>query len=268
MKNRVQQLPNSTQKLCKTLMQLSRKTWRDLRDSQRMNLSLGEESITDFTLLNLKKRHRTDVIIEKFTKPIEGRRTGADWEWWFTDQRHWFGLRVQAKVIDAKTMMYNGLNKRTRGVLQYDRLISSAQQRGCIPLYCFYNYMPTATGLRWPCSYVPSQVDLVGCAITDAHVIKNLNPNRKTPISVLVADMWPWSCLVCCGDGNTSLPQRVRSFICQIIQGGAEIPELTSHPPLSERWTSLQGKSKSPTAVPFDENLVGIVIIKEPKEEA
>src|SRR5262249_16061767 len=85
--------------LCRTFETLSVRTWIDLRDSGMLGHSLSEESLTDLLVLDIGRLHRADVIIKKFTKPEEGRTTGADWEWWFVRGQSGFGMRVQAKKI-------------------------------------------------------------------------------------------------------------------------------------------------------------------------
>ena len=71
----------------------------DLGAATRGGLRRGEETITEDLLLNVKKAHPSEVIEYQFNKR-EKSFTGADWEWWLTDGRLWFGLLIQAKRLD------------------------------------------------------------------------------------------------------------------------------------------------------------------------
>lgn len=101
--------------------------------------SLGEEPITDFFVLALKKAAKGNYYINSFTRPKE-KITGADWELWFTGaSRKWTGLRVQAKVISLDGTRYSQLHYKQRdGIYQIDRLIADAKKHRAVPLYCLY----------------------------------------------------------------------------------------------------------------------------------
>ena len=66
----------------------------DLGAATRGGVGRGEETITEDLLPNVKKAHPYDVIEYQFNKREEF-FTGADWEWWLTDGRLWFGLRFR-----------------------------------------------------------------------------------------------------------------------------------------------------------------------------
>jgi hypothetical protein len=129
-------------RLVGTIQHLAGRTWDDLRDSDRLGLSLSEESITDFLLLHLARKYRNEIVIEKYSKAEEGYTTGADWEWWFGARAAWVGIRVQAKKLSE--MHYANLGHFVRGTKrkQYNLLIKSATRDGLYPVYCFYNYWP------------------------------------------------------------------------------------------------------------------------------
>ena len=101
--------------------------------------SVGEESITDWILFELSKSV-PQIKYMKFTKSQEARKTGADWEWWFVDNRHFIRLRIQAKRIkNSSEDLYPKLlySSRKHG-LQIDKLINDAQTNNAIPLYAWY----------------------------------------------------------------------------------------------------------------------------------
>jgi len=135
---------------------MSRSTWKDLEASYHSlgasNLSVGEESLTDYNLLGLSRAMPPGVIsIKKFTRNQEGREvagvapTGADWEWWFYESGYYYGLRIQAKKTFHQS--YNTtvqpvykMGPNATPLKQITDLIRSAQRNRCTPLYCFYNY--------------------------------------------------------------------------------------------------------------------------------
>jgi len=109
-----------------------------------LNTTLGEESITDFFLLSLKKHASGKIQVRSFTRPEEY-ITGADWEWWLTGPSgKRLGVRVQAKVISFPKLEYAHLHyKRSDGTYQCDQLITDAIKNGAIPAYCIYtNWEP------------------------------------------------------------------------------------------------------------------------------
>ena len=58
-------------------------TWNKLREARALDFQVGEESITDFVVLNIKKWGVGKISIDTFTRHAES-LNGADWEWWFT----------------------------------------------------------------------------------------------------------------------------------------------------------------------------------------
>jgi Holliday junction resolvase len=55
---------------------------------------MGEETITELLLLELKRRHENEIKIVPFNRRQEA-RNGADWAWSF-EGKQWLGMRVQA----------------------------------------------------------------------------------------------------------------------------------------------------------------------------
>jgi hypothetical protein len=89
--------------LCETFRRQAFWTWDQLGRAQQFNAHLGEESLTDFNLLEIRSRHGREVITKTFSKREES-VIGSDWEWWFTGRsRQWLGFRLQAKTIDFRT---------------------------------------------------------------------------------------------------------------------------------------------------------------------
>jgi|GEM_PF-2379239 len=107
---------------------------------------LGEESITDFLLLELIRTHSLDLCVQKFNKRQEGDDgIGADWDWWLFEENdnHFkaIGLRFQAKIIKQDQRSYSSV-KRTvssTGNQQVDDIINSSASDNMLPLYVFFN---------------------------------------------------------------------------------------------------------------------------------
>src|SRR5688572_13448409 len=98
--------------LCETFKNRSSSTWTLLSKAREVDSQLLEETLTDLNLLELKLKHPREIITKSFTKPREG-LTGADWEWWLTGPKSlWLGFRVQAKVLNLRSGMYEHLHYR------------------------------------------------------------------------------------------------------------------------------------------------------------
>lgn len=212
--------------LCQDFLDLAKRTWNDLGYAAQAGHSLAEESITDYLLLDLKRRAPTRVSVRKFSRREEGRTTGADWEWWFVQGSRGFGMRVQAKRLNTVSQRYDTLDhvvRRTRQ-RQVNLLIRDAQAASppLYPLYFFYNHVPamslgppTFLTLHPACSLLPQAM---GCSIADAYRIRSLLSSKikRTDFNTVAALSLPWSCLVCClqsAAGTREFPDRVRRIV-------------------------------------------------------
>jgi len=260
-------------RICRTFEKLSSQTWLDLRDAEQMGHELGEESITDFLILALKRLHRYEMWINKFNKAQEGRTTGADWEWWFGANSRWFGMRVQAKKIDTGTLKYTGLYHTVRKGRrkQINLLLRDARRRRLYPLYCFYSYWDTRkVDLPWSCCSFPPQEELCGCTIADAYAVRQKMRMRAITVKDLSSIWLPWVCLVCCnGYGLTegaSLPERARNLVQQISDSPYVVPEIGSAPHYVLRLQEQRPESYHsfrPEQLDFLGDVDGILVVKE-----
>lgn len=217
--------------LCQLFLELSRETSRTLGDAARFGMDIGEESITDQLLLELKRRAAHQVHLRKFNRIQEGRTTGADWEWWFVSGSRGFGMRVQAKKLDSRTSTYPGLDHTVRGSRkrQINLLIDDAsnQRPPLYPAYLFYNVIQRHAIPGWICGSYPPEAELLGCAICDAYLVKSALRRGIQTFSHLGAASYPWNCLVCCNGyaaARAPLPDRVfgvaRAFARGEVEGG------------------------------------------------
>jgi hypothetical protein len=150
---------------------LSRMTWERLRLGDELEVSQGEEGITDMILLILAAARIPEVFVIK-TPKIQEAAKGTDWEWWIGSSRlGWLRYAVQAKSIDVKSLRYPRLTHKVSGQYQLDVLEKYAKTNKAIARYCFYNYVPNATQTSWQCSlrYDPIQF---GCTIATTRVVR------------------------------------------------------------------------------------------------
>ena len=153
---------NDTDDLCHLFAWTAWKTWWDLGDSLRLNISISEESITDLLLLEMLRRTNR-IVCKKFTRHEE-RKSGADWQWWFISGNRGFPIRIQAKRLYS-CGRYKALNyKKGSRYDQTNTLLRIACIDGFLPLFCFYNY--------WS-SKKPPQNPNYGCALASAQLVKD-----------------------------------------------------------------------------------------------
>ena len=217
---------NDTDDLCRLFSWTAQKTWRDLYDSQRLGLSISEESITDMLLLDMLRRTNR-IACKKFTRSEEN-KSGADWQWWFISGNQGFPLMIQAKRFYSKSARYEALKyTKWSNDDQTNKLLRRARNDGFLPLFCFYNY--------WNSPLLPQNPDW-GCALASAQRVKNLllrsgaKGNRIASIKPLSI---PWSELVCPIDrSGLDFPDAVRNRVRQ-IPGIREkdVPEIRNIPP-------------------------------------
>ncbi len=205
--------------LCDTFRSRAFLTWDMLARGRSVDCQIGEETLTDINILELKIRHSSEIYSCTFSKTEEG-SNGADWEWWFTGSSgKWIGFRVQAKVIDIQKNSFNHLHyKQYKSQLyQSDILIKDALQKASplIPLYCLYsnwNNLP-----QFPLKYANSYPidESYGCSILSAFAVRYLRSKKKklTHFQTLLRYMNPWHCLVCCHEYKAlDLPHRVFAY--------------------------------------------------------
>jgi hypothetical protein len=209
--------------LCEDFILQSRKTWNTIRQACKVRLNISEESITDFNLLELQKRHCHDIHTYKYSKQKES-RYGADWEWWLTSNGWFLGLRVQAKKIQPKTLSYPYLNHLTpTGVRQIDALItqSAAASHLKIPIYVFYNFWDCSQyHAPWPCTFRKRNIRALGCGIVEARALRTIIDQGKNGLKDIARMMYPWSCPICCWkySGNKTLPFRAFDFLSKVFR--------------------------------------------------
>lgn len=185
--------------LCTTFCNRAIITWHYLQNGIRSRIELGEETITDINLLEIQIRHPNEVRTAKFNRIIEGKITGADWEWWLGSKSGWIGLRIQAKKLNSHSLEYDSLDHSTKNGRQVDLLIQDATNKGLIPMYCFYNYWDThRLSPQWNCGTYSPSTELLGCTISSAKHIRSLIDYNDKSLKSVSQNALPWNCVVCC----------------------------------------------------------------------
>ena len=227
----------------KTLLELSALTWNRIADGEQYGVRQSEETITETLLLHLVKAHSDQVRVSMFSRRAEG-RSGADWDWWFVSEKHWFPMRVQAKRLhpDSKKRgnhAYDTLPHTVgkTGIRQVDILIWSATEKNKYPLYCFYNY--------WPNNHQDDDVmraaqnRVKGWEVADARLVRQLiNEGRvkrsdieliSSPITTIFSDPLTKE------SKDEPLPFRAHRAVKQLVEKGsgdtALVPEVRDRVP-------------------------------------
>lgn len=209
----------TTDRLCSSFAKESSKVWTLLRKARLANQTIGEETVTDLLLLELTRKHLSEITTFKFNKHQEG-KNGADWEWWFTGpSNNWFGFRFQAKVINLRTYTFDHLHYRKSNppIYQSDILIRNALQNEVplVPIYCLYS--------NWDIQHLPKprfqvnskpSIRNFGCSILTAYSVQNLRLRGDLRnLGSLLRQVYPLHCLVCCfGSTTGDLTERVWQF--------------------------------------------------------
>ena len=154
-----------------------------------------EESLTDWFLFNLSEK-LPNINYKQFSRTEEGRKTGADWEWWFVfSNTESFACRVQAKKLRLDKDNYPGIAYTNNGKLQIDRLIEDSETDGFCSFYAFYSNESSSNAL---CG---GRLNYDGVFWGEANKLKSefIDHGRKklTPSHVLNHTN-PISCLFCC----------------------------------------------------------------------
>lgn len=156
-----------------------------------------EETLTDWLLYNLSEESPA-IRYKQFNRTEEGRKTGADWEWWFLfPNGRSFVARIQAKKLKHNSDCFPGIAYSKNNKLQIERLLDDSVANGAASFYVFYSVEDAKhTG----CKEFGSHSD-EGIFLAEANCLRNevILKGRKVlfPKDLLVYTN-PISCLFCC----------------------------------------------------------------------
>lgn len=190
-------------------------TWDKLRESRQLGFQIGEESVTDLIILNMKKWGAGKLVVETFTSHQEF-TNGSDWEWWFTGPSgQWLGMRAQAKILNLATEKFEHLHYSNKNGDQVDLLINDAKSNGLIPLYCMYSNWDTKKYKpNFECRTHKPTARHYGNSILSAFKVKHLQTSKENKLSKIIDYLQPMHCIFCCnGFGGSDLPERALNYI-------------------------------------------------------
>ncbi len=244
-------------------------TWNKLREARALDFQVGEESLTDFVVLNIKKWGVGKISIDTFTRHAES-LNGADWEWWFSGPSgKWLGMRVQAKVLNLASEKYEHLHHKNKHGSQVDLLIKDASKNKLIPLYCMYtNWDPKKYKANWNCQSYKPTVRHYGTAILSPQEVKKLQSNNETRLSSVIKSLKPMHCIFCCsGFGGKELPERALSWLAGMdliseMETNSAEEYLRDYPPYYVNQL-LEGELENDFIDLHDERLKRVTVFKE-----
>ena len=249
------------EQLVPTLLDLGDATSRGLAFAYRddVEISLGEETITETNLLALQRRHPSRISIRTFSKKAEA-DNGTDWEWNIIGDVMTLRMRIQAKRINKAGQLV-GLHRKSKSakLKQLDALITAAKQDGVIPLYCFYSAEQHRA--QWLNPNGPGD-DIsyeAGCLLADARKVKKLPKQSFKEVESISV---PWHFLI-----DTKRYQR-RTF-ATFHQGVSRVT--TFDLLVSPIWTPKDSPELIQPSVPQDEislNVLGTPLLTELNEES
>ncbi len=177
--------------ICKSFTECS----ADIKKWLAKQPEVKEESLTDWFLYDLSEKVPT-IKYKQFTRIEEGRKTGADWEWWFIfSDKESFAARIQAKKLKPTVDNYPGIAYTSNGLLQIERLLGDSAKDGFASFYSFYS---TENGGSTMCGgRLNGEGVYLGEAnsLRDEFILKGKKP--LTPQDILRFTN-PISCLFCC----------------------------------------------------------------------
>lgn len=172
---------------CRTIKKIS----NDIKEWIFYQPNVSEESITD-RLLYILSRKVPGIYYKGFTRIEEGRKTGADWEWWIIFRDGSYRFRVQAKKEKSDnylSLLYTNTHGR-----QIEMLIDDADKVNAIPLYSFYSTSDEPSmcrkGFRDEGVFLSSAKELY-----DEYVKR---PRRSVDIGDIIGRSNPLTCFFCC----------------------------------------------------------------------
>lgn len=174
-----------------SLLELGHATSQNLAFAHRkdVNISYGEETITETNLLELRRRHPNIITLNTFGKKKEA-KNGADWEWHIIGRHRTFRMRVQAKRLQANNNLKIPHTVQSTGKQQIDLLIKDAKLNHLQPVYCFYSTEKQRD--HWKQANVGGSFE-AGCLLADAEIVKNEMPKTLADIE---KDCVPWHYLI------------------------------------------------------------------------
>ena len=172
-----------------TFLELADATSRNLEFShlKGVQVSYGEETITESNLLEVRRRHPDLVRVHTFTRKEEA-KVGADWEWNLVGQKYTLSMRVQAKRVQCDGKLKIKHTIKSTGLFQYDQLLSAAHANNMMPIYCIYCTAPQRS--KWKHQHYSGNCReyQTGCLLAAAGDV----PNATVRLGQIESMCIPW----------------------------------------------------------------------------
>lgn len=172
--------------------------WDNLRSARNNHYQIGEESITDFLILQLHSLKKIGLTVKSFNK-YEESKIGADWEIWLIgSDGKWIGLTLQAKVLKLTSDEFRYIDHKNSNGRQIDLLMKRANKIGSIPLYAFYTQWKNGlSGYEHNNCLSPSAFRHFGLSVVPANIIKNHFFKPVVKLKDIISHLIPIQCLFC-----------------------------------------------------------------------
>lgn len=168
---------------------------------------VNEESITDYLVWQWRKLDKrfNYLNIEKYTKEIENKKTGADFELelWLVNDKRPIPFVIQAKKFLKEHDSYcSKLNYKTKsGKRQLDILLSFAKKERRLPFYLIYSKPDKETRIICGGKKNHPFEDDTSLYLADAYVIDEITKDfkyKKLSKNEILGKSNSFCCLFCC----------------------------------------------------------------------
>lgn len=160
------------------------------------NLGVLEETLTDINLIQIASAHPEYIVTRKFSRRMEGTKTGADWLWCIGSPGSWLCLLVQAKIVNPQTRQCFYLHY--RGGEQRRLLQQYARTHRLLPLYCIYGLVQEEDLPKERIhGGLPSETHQWTCTLLPPRVVKALSAKKRRSHAALLERGMPWKSLFC-----------------------------------------------------------------------
>lgn len=250
--------------LCSALINQSEATWNTLINAYSLGGSIGEESITDFLVLDLMRASQLGGFNVRSFKKHEEAVNGADWELWFTGASNlWIGLRIQSKKITVSSLLYAHLHPTAKSgePTQLRKLVTHANAVSAVPMYALYSaWQPNAVAPAWKCKSFGQTDELWGISLASASAVASIAPANS--LVAIAPHMFPIHCLVCChGYSDADLPTRTAAFLSSHV--AIEAPLLEEPPPYLTRLLDTSTRVATENKPELPAGLGYVVVVRE-----
>ncbi|MDD9885228.1 MAG: hypothetical protein OXU62_11995 [Gammaproteobacteria bacterium] len=225
--------------------EISHRTWFLLKLSQRPDVRLGEETLTDFLVIHLLLNPYNAVRVLPVMKPEEA-NNGADLMIYVRKDR----IRAHKYVVQAKKLhptygQYRTLNRDAgkSGRKQIDVLEEYAVECDAVPLYLLYNHIEEPIegySKYWHCGIECLDETQFGCTLVPSWHIRDaidVRGSRNFHCVHLNDSALPWRCAFDCPQGKNWRQIRERFEASYHAHTGKSKPDIDFEGGL-KKWPS------------------------------